>query len=443
MLWRASILAAALLALTPVAARATTYYAVAHGATSGTECPLGAECALPHALSLTKDGDSVVLEPGPEYTPPSTLVVKHAIDIGGAPGPARPTIRGAEEEAPIQLRNPGSHIHDVDLVAFEAFAALEIDEGSAERVLAAGEDPATTACQIFDATLVDVVCRSPDIALAMDGGGAVSYSSTLRNVTALSAGRAGIVVYAPGQFHENRLEAVNVIARGGPGAPDVSALGGAGEGAAVVHLTSSDYATTEVFGPESLITPAGTNGNIAAPPQFVNQADGDLHELATSPTIDAGSTDSSVASTDLDGNPRALTAHPTCGGSLAGPTDIGAYEFVPPAPTCAPPPPQESQKSAPPPPGTVLKKVKIDQAAGTATFTFAGSGAVSGFACELLRPVPKGAKKSKRRKSAFVGCRSPKTYRHLNPGRYTFEVEASGPGGTDPTPAKREIAIRG
>jgi hypothetical protein len=110
---------------------------------------------------------------------------------------------------------------------------------------------------------------------------------------------------------------------------------------------------------------------------------------------------------------------------------------VAPLPPCAPPPPP-----VPTPPGTRLKKAKIDSAKGTATFRFAGSGSVSGFACELVRPVPKGAKKPKQKKAVFVRCKSPKTYKHLTPGHYTFEVEASGLGGIDPTPAKRDFAMR-
>jgi hypothetical protein len=445
---RAALSLSLVLALAvPAAARATTYYARAHGSDTSTTCPLGEECSLPHALGLTHDGDSLVLEPGADFTPSSTLVVKHAIDIGGAPGAGRPTIRGGEEEAAIKLSNLAARIHDVNLVASEAFAALEVEEGSAERVLADGEGIGTMGCQIIDATLVDVVCRAPYFAVGMDGGGPVSYSSALRNVTAISSERQGIFVFAPDQFHESRLEAVNVIARGAAGIPDVAAIGGSGDGAAVVHLTSSDYATTEVVGTESSITAAGTNGNIAAPPQFVDAAAGDLHELASSPTVDAGSTDPSVPSLDLDGNPRALASHPACGGSTTGPTDIGAYEYVPPSPLCAAPvPPALPTPARPAAPGTRLGKAKIDSEKGTARFTFSGSGAVTGFACELLRPHRAGkggkaARATRGKKPRFAACGSPKTYGHLAPGRYTFAVEAQGPGGSDTTPARRAFRI--
>jgi hypothetical protein len=85
-----------------------------------------------------------------------------------------------------------------------------------------------------------------------------------------------------------------------------------------------------------------------------------------------------------------------------------------------------------------LKRAKIDSDKGTVRFTFAGSGAVSGFACEMVRPRHRG---STARKPKFGECRSPKLYGGLTPGRYTFKVEAQGVGGADPTPATRSFKI--
>ncbi len=36
---------------------------------------------------------------------------------------------------------------------------------------------------------------------------------------------------------------------------------------------------------------------------------------------------------------------------------------------------------------------------------------------------------------------SPQTYKHLKPGKYRFAVRAVGPGGTDPSPAKKRFKI--
>jgi hypothetical protein len=259
MVRRVLILAALLLALTPEVARATTYYARSHGSETGV-CPVGEECTLRHAVSLAGDGDSIVLEPGAAFTPADTPDVKHAVDIGGTPGAVRPTIAGPEEESAIELSG-GAHLHDVNIVAFEAFAALQVEAGSAERVLVEATGPGTRGCDLVDATLIDSVCRATGPAVTMEGGAGVA---TLRNVTAASSEDEGILVESPGKFKESRLEGVNVIARGAAGGFDVSAVVSAGEGAARVFLTSSDYGSIQATGGEGSVTPPGTNGNITA-----------------------------------------------------------------------------------------------------------------------------------------------------------------------------------
>jgi hypothetical protein len=84
--------------------------------------------------------------------------------------------------------------------------------------------------------------------------------------------------------------------------------------------------------------------NVAFTPaqMLVAPLTGDFHQLATSPTINAGTTDSLTGTTDLDGNPRPQ-----------GPAmDIGAYE----APVTSSPPPGGGGTK--PPFGTKKKKCK-------------------------------------------------------------------------------------
>jgi hypothetical protein len=59
---------------------------------------------------------------------------------------------------------------------------------------------------------------------------------------------------------------------------------------------------------------------------------------------------------------------------------------------------------------------------------FQGDRQVTGFQCALVKP-------------SFSACRSPKTYKHLKPGKYTFEVRAFNAAGADPTPAKKSFTI--
>jgi hypothetical protein len=42
---------------------------------------------------------------------------------------------------------------------------------------------------------------------------------------------------------------------------------------------------------------------------------------------------------------------------------------------------------------------------------------------------------------SFAKCTSPKIYKHLKPGQYTFRVRAIGPGGHDPKPAERVFRL--
>jgi hypothetical protein len=87
----------------------------------------------------------------------------------------------------------------------------------------------------------------------------------------------------------------------------------------------------------------------------------------------------------------------------------------------------------PSPPNTKIAKAKINPSKGLATFTFTASGEKTGFQCALV---------TKHKKARFRHCSSPKTYKRLKPGNYTFEVRAVGAGGPDPSPAKKKFKSR-
>jgi hypothetical protein len=87
------------------------------------------------------------------------------------------------------------------------------------------------------------------------------------------------------------------------------------------------------------------------------------------------------------------------------------------------------------PPNTGITQATINSSKDKATFKFIASGEKTGFQCALVS--------KKHRKPQFKSCRSPKTYKHLKNGKYTFEVRAVGPGGEDPSPAKKRFKISG
>ena len=90
-----------------------------------------------------------------------------------------------------------------------------------------------------------------------------------------------------------------------------------------------------------------------------------------------------------------------------------------------------------PPYGTAISKKKIDRKKHTARFEFNAGGNVTGFECALARSK-KGKKKPK---LSFRTCSSPKRYKHLKDGRYTFEVRAINPSGPDANPAIKKFSI--
>ena len=173
------------------------------------------------------------------------------------------------------------------------------------------------------------------------------------------------------------------------------------------------------------MTTPGSATNQTAPPFFVDAEAGDFREAADSPTIDAGVNEAANGTTDLAGNPRTLPGQLTCDQVPLAITDIGAYEFVPVAPTC-PPPIEKKPAHAP---NTRIDRVRVSHHRATFSFKAIRETSALSFQCELAE-------------EPFKPCSSPKTYTHLKPGRYRFTVRAVGqPGGIDLTPAVRSIQI--
>jgi len=85
-------------------------------------------------------------------------------------------------------------------------------------------------------------------------------------------------------------------------------------------------------------------------------------------------------------------------------------------------------------PDARISKANISSKKRRATFEFEAIDTASDFQCELRR--------MNSHKAGFKTCRPPKTYRHLKPGKYTFEVTAISPGGADPFAAKKSFKIK-
>jgi predicted phage tail protein len=91
------------------------------------------------------------------------------------------------------------------------------------------------------------------------------------------------------------------------------------------------------------------------------------------------------------------------------------------------------KNTTPNPPNTKITKSKIDKKRKQAKFWFKATGSSTGFQCKLS---------GKGQKGAFRSCDSPKKYKRLKKGKYTFQVRAVGPGGKDASPAKETFKIK-
>ena len=88
----------------------------------------------------------------------------------------------------------------------------------------------------------------------------------------------------------------------------------------------------------------------------------------------------------------------------------------------------------PGPPETMLTRARVNPRRKKVRFGFEATGSASGFLCKLNRPH--------RPARTLKDCSSPKVFKHIGPGRYLFLVRAFGPGGLDPTPARKRLTIR-
>jgi hypothetical protein len=323
----------------PAAAAAIRYASPGGGATGAEPCLSSDPCSLSnaiegHAPADVNNGDRVVVLGGMgAFNPAGQINISKQIDIGGAAGEPVPVINGAGARG-LNGQTGGISLHDLRVDQATGSAAFSLENGSAERVFATyGGGTTGGACEVAESTVVrDSVCWATGSqgAGVVNGGGVVE--AKLRNVTAVGSGTGGRGIRFD-STSSAAVEGVNVIAHGT--ASDVLAKTDNTVGPiASVTLTASDFASAPASGMGSSATPPGTNGNVIAPPLFADASAGDFHELAGSPTIDAGLAAAGIGALDLDSNPRAISAIPTCTEAQPGTPDMGAFEYIPsPLPT--------------------------------------------------------------------------------------------------------------
>jgi hypothetical protein len=337
--WIVGSLAALALAL-PGAAAAATRYAAPSGAAANAPCADPAHpCDAVTAINGAGDGDTISLAAG-DYGSDALPIATMLTDNGN-----RLTIAGAVQQQPssrvplrpvLHLANPssvgfaisgaGTSISDVDIESTSATGALGATPvgPAGSPAIALTRDVIHQGGAGFGACLLDnaVPYVVTDTICAADGLGAQALTTqandvTLRNVTAYAPHGTGLVASNTAVGNDT-ITAYNTIFAGDT--TDVSLLSSA-PGLVTADFTASNYSTVLNPGGNAQVN---SGDQQTAEPQFLSGSD--LHEAGSSPTVDAGHDDPANGAVDLDGVPRRTGAH----------TDIGAYEFVPPAATTGP-----------------------------------------------------------------------------------------------------------
>jgi hypothetical protein len=393
-----------LLALAAPGASAATRYAAPGGAETGPCTDPQHPCTIYEAAGATpgvaQPGDEVVLAPG-EYSDtagdlgsPEFVQLAPEIEVRGEADKPRPRIVLASGTAP-----PGFVVEeedllaDVEVVTSSARSDIEVEGGIVEDLIA--RNTSTTQPSIDCVQVAGMIRNSACLSSAPHGAAVGDSSATpitstdmLRNVTAVSTGSEGTGLsyshFGPGAV---TVSAKSVIAKGhidvaaeAIGLPEHEPGTG---GEVTIDLDHSDYAsvaeTSDVAagGVASITGPSASEGfNVEAPPSLA--ADG-YHELAGSPTIDAGATDISSAATDIDGQNRSI-----------GKPDIGADEYIHPTSLALSCTPEEViLTDAMPHGGTTCRATVTDEAetpqpfSGQVVFSTGAGGTFEASSCVL------------------------------------------------------------
>lgn len=284
---------------------------------------------------------------------PGTITIEDSAVVGSngktcASLPASSTIRrssftetvGVSGSIPPPMLVTAGLIEDTTV---EGGLVLSADGAIARRTNVTGITAISGRGLVVDSVALTLSNTGAAIGAVSDTGGTLRVVNTTAVAPNGGYGLKAIRISSTGSgIVTNKIVATNVIARGATADVHSEKVGGCTLNhvckAGLIEIDHSVFTTREPASPDGSLTDNG--GNLAADPQFVDEATRDLHLKDTSPARDAGVTIDLAQPTDLDGNARTYGAA----------TDIGAYEYAPPPPP--PTPPAEPPATTMPPSGT-------------------------------------------------------------------------------------------
>lgn len=351
---RSFILAVLLLALSAVAAAADVRYASPSGPGSAPCADKSAPCQLAMALSGVVAGDEVELAPGDYYQPTSSVDIPAGVDLYGEAGKPRPVIRSSSEPSAVNVF-AGATLSYVE-VTYSGVNQAVNNGGTVSRSRIVGTNTTSIrgACLLSSTggDFLNSICVSMGKhAFVTHGSGAAPGAPvTVRNSVGVSFSGNAVDCGLSIKHDDPYGRTYNFINTALESSAHGVCLDAAGDSAITLNLVNSNYRSPTSVGPSSAIRTINSSNSLQGPSGFMNSLGQDFHLAPGSPLINAGVNDPANGTVDFDGNPR----------TIAGTTDIGAFESTP--AVVAPPAPTT----------TISKKLKSK----SKKFTAAKSGAV-------------------------------------------------------------------
>jgi hypothetical protein len=290
-------------------ASAATLYAGPAGTNTGT-CPQSDPCSVATAIANSTPADDVAVLPG-NYALANDAQFDNtgkSRNIHGTSRRDKPRLTsGINGGGGIFYLVDGTSFRDIDITltaSHPAGAVAITDTGPTPHLTLEGLAIRGGSGGNFKGISVSGPTTVRDTSIQIGGTSAVGIVTfadlQLRNVTVVTRGASSDAVRVNATASPAALTALSVIARGG--ANDFNLAEGGSP--ATANVSYSNYHTVTSTTPSHFV--GSPTNQTTVDPVFVDEPAGNLHQAAGSPTIDAGATDSSSGTLDVDGDLRTI-----------------------------------------------------------------------------------------------------------------------------------------